>query len=99
MRNIFILLTVLCSTIGFAQQVRPQLFTFTNNVQVTTSNYTNEGVRCSGYIYARTFKGRMETHFYNEIIYRGMTSHRNFYIRDYSDRYTYSHHNIFCNRF
>lgn len=99
MKNIFILFTVLCSTISFAQQVRPQLYTFSNNIQVVTSNYTNESVRCSGFIYARTLKGFMETHYYNEIIYRGMSSFRNYYIRDYRDSYTYAYDNVFCNKF
>lgn len=99
MKNTLIILAILSSSVVLAQQVRPQLYTFSNNVQVIVNNFTDESVSCSGFIYARTFRGFTETHYYNEIVYRKMSSFRNFYIRDFNDRYTYSYDNIFCNKY
>lgn len=99
MKNILLTITVLFSSITFSQIVRPNVYVFGNRVQVQTFNNTQDDIRCSGFVYARTNRGLTETHYHSAVIYKGMSSFRNYYSRNYQTRYSFAYHNIFCSKF
>lgn len=99
MKNFLVVFSLVFSTLILAKQVRPRVYTFPNYVRVVTRNTSDEGIRCSGFINARTATGRWESHFYNQTIYKGMTSYRNYYVRNFNDRYINSSSNISCYNF
>lgn len=78
--------------------VYPRIYNFGNQAQVQVYNSSEFDVNCSGFIYLNTQRGRMESHYYSDYIYRGHSSMRFFYLRDFQDNITYSHHSIRCQK-
>ncbi len=99
MKNLVLTIALLGSSLALSQTVRPNVYAFGNRVQVSIFNNTKDDIRCSGFVYARMNRGLTETHYHSEVVYKGMSSVRNYFSRDYRSRYIWAYHNIFCSNF
>ena len=100
MKKLLLVALFIFSLSSYAQIMpRPYLNVFSNNIQVQVYNNTDDDIRCSGFVYGRTQTGFTESHYYSDVIYKGMRSYRNFYIRNFNNRYLSGYHNIFCNSY
>ena len=75
--------------------LRPRLWNFNNQVQVEIWNTTQTDVECRGSIHIQGQRS-MQTEYYWEIIYRGMSRSRTFWLRDFQDRVMFTNEFINC---
>lgn len=94
-----VLFLFIFSLSSFGQVLRPQIITFSNQVQVRINNIFDEDYRCSGFVYARTLRGRTDSHFFVDIAYKRRVTFRTFFIRDFNDRYISAYDSIQCFRY
>lgn len=76
--------------------VFPSVFTFPSQVQVQVFNNSNQDVWCTGSLFIRKQSGQTQTEFYSERVYRGMSSNRYFYNRNFNDRFVNTTNTIYC---
>ncbi len=75
--------------------LRPRIWNSFNQVQVEIWNTTNVDVECRGSV---TIQGQrsIQTEYYWEIIYRGMSRNRTYWLRDFQDRVVFTNDFINC---
>lgn len=100
MRIFIILMFVALSAQAFENpgdmvNVRPRIWNFGNQVQVDVWNTTQTDIECRGSI---TIQGErnIQTEYYWETIYRGMSRTRTFMLRDFQDRVRFVNEFINC---
>lgn len=100
MKTLIATLVLAASFSASAQMVNvyPRIFNFGNQAQVQVYNTSEFDINCNGFVYLNTQRGRMESHYYSDRIYKGHSSMRSFYLMNFQDRITFSHHSIYCQK-
>ncbi|MBY0517620.1 MAG: hypothetical protein K2P81_11960 [Bacteriovoracaceae bacterium] len=80
---------------GDRVNVRPRLWNFGNQVQVEIWNTTQVDIECRGTI-SISGQRSMQSEYYWETIYRGMSQTRTYWLRDFQDRVIFSNEFINC---
>jgi hypothetical protein len=81
---------------GDPAYIRPRIWNFSNQVQVEIWNTTDTDIECRGTISIQSERGRYQSEYYWETIYRGMSRTRNFWLRDFNDRVRFVNEFINC---
>lgn len=97
---LLVLLVTMSSAFAFERPgdpvyIRPRIYNFGNQVQVDVWNTTNTDIECRGSV---TLHGQrnIQTEYYWETIYRGMSRTRTYWLRDFNDRVTFTNEFIQC---
>ena len=95
MKNLILILALILSFSSLATTIIPRVTVWGHGVDVLIRNTTEKDIFCSGTINIRTQRS-YKTVFYNETIYRRMTSYRHFANFDTTDRYLSGFNSIRC---
>jgi hypothetical protein len=99
MKKIVLFSILLFSLNSLAQVVPgifPNVFTFSNSVQVRIFNHTDKNIICQGQVFAWTIKGRFRNYFYYRPIGPKMNDFHQFFNFDPTDRFRNANANIRC---
>jgi hypothetical protein len=95
MKNLVLVSSFLLSASVLATTIYPQVNIWGHGIDVRIYNTTDKDVHCSGTINIRTQRS-YKTEFFNETVYRGMTSYRHLPNFNPTDRYLSGFNYIRC---
>lgn len=81
---------------GDPVHLRAQIWRFGTHVQVEVVNSTDLDVRCGGTVHIHTRRGRFQTEYFNETLYRGQARRATYRLWDFQDEVTYVSEFINC---
>ncbi len=81
---------------GDPVHLRPQVWRFGSSVQIEVHNHTDTDVTCRGTVHIHTRRGRFQSEYFSENIYRGQTRRATYRLWDLRDEVTYASEFINC---